>query len=177
MRLIEGITSASRDIRRPPNDVGQHLGPARRTRDDQSGEVPELRWAAGLVELPERPLRQLVETIFLPPDLQSPRLFAFGRGETKLGERNPHLCGPTERVDVGFDFPYRVPRWIAAAAEPIGIVDHARGIDLKKQSPDVIMVGIEDHFEVIGIHVGVAPHETRPDAAGAGVIVHAGADV
>ena len=27
------------------------------------------------------------------------------------------------------------------------------------------------------MHIRVAPHKTRPDAAGAGVIVHAGADV
>ena len=41
----------------------------------------------------------------------------------------------------------------------------------------MIVVGIEDHFEVIGVHVAVAPHQPRADAARSGVVEHPGADI
>ena len=41
----------------------------------------------------------------------------------------------------------------------------------------MIVVGVENHFEVVGIHVGVAPDEPRPDAARARIVEHPRADV
>ncbi len=42
---------------------------------------------------------------------------------------------------------------------------------------DVVVVCIEDHFEIIGVHVRVAPDQTGAHPARSGVFVHAGPDV
>src|SRR5205823_12266836 len=117
--------------------------------------MPELCGTAGLIQSPECPLRQLVEAILLAPDLQSPRLLR-GRGwEAELRKGNAHLRGPAERVNGGLYFPNRIPGVVAPAAEAVGVHLHARRIRLEKQATDVIVIRIEDHFDVIGVHVGV----------------------
>src|SRR5205814_2517941 len=111
------------------------------------------------------------------PDLQSPRLLR-GRGwEAELRKGNAHLRGPAERVNGGLYYPNRIPGVIAPAAEAVGVHLHARRIRLEKQAADVIVIRIEDHFDVIGVHVGVAPHQPRADTARAGVVEHPGADI
>ena len=177
VRVVKRIARRAGDVARAADDVGQHLGAARRAVDHEPVHVPEFRGAAGFVELPERPLRQLVETVLLTPDLQAPGLLVAGRAEPELRERNAHLRRPAERIDGGLHLPDRIPRRVPTPAQTIGIVFHARWIDLKKQPADVIVVRIEDHLEIIGVHVRVAPHEAGPHATRPRVVVHAGADV
>ncbi len=84
VRIVERIPRRTGDVRRTADDVWQQLSAARRARDHEPGEMSELRRAARFVELPERPLRQLVQPVFLPPDLQAPGLLILGRRESEL---------------------------------------------------------------------------------------------
>src|SRR5205807_3482197 len=69
VRVVKRIAHRAGDVARAADHVGQHLGAPGRAVDDEPVQVPELRGAAGFIELPERPLRQLVETVLLTPDL------------------------------------------------------------------------------------------------------------
>ena len=177
MRIEEWITAFAGYVRRAPHHVRRDLGATGRVPNHEPLQVAEHGRAAGLVQPPPRPLRQFVEPVFLAPDLQAPGLLRGRRRVAQLRERNPQLGGPAERVDGGRNFPDRIPGRIAAAAEAVGVLLDARGIDLEEQASDVIVIGVEDHFEIIGVHVGVAPHEASPDPARAGVVVHPRADV
>src|SRR5256886_12246574 len=84
---------------------------------------------------------------------------------------------PADTIDGWSHPPNPIPRRVPTTSQTICIVFHARWIDLKKQPADVIVVRIEDHLEIIGVHVRVAPHEAGPHAPRPRVVVHAGADV
>src|SRR5256886_16466187 len=84
---------------------------------------------------------------------------------------------PADTIDGWSHPPNPIPRRVPTTSQTICIVFHARWIDLKKQPAEVIVVRIEDHLEIIGVHVRVAPHEAGPHATRPPVVVHAGADV
>src|SRR6266516_3223194 len=66
---------------------------------------------------PPRPLRQLVQPVFLTPYLQTPHLLVARRRIAQLRERNPQLRRPAKRIDARLHFPHRIPRFVATATE------------------------------------------------------------
>ena len=126
---------------------------------------------------PPRPLRQLVQPVFLTPDLQAPCLLVARRRIAQLGERNPQLRRPAKRIDVRLHFPHGVPRLIAAAAESVRVLLDTGGIHGEEEPADVIVIGIENDFEVVGREVGIPAHEPCAHAARARVVEHPCPDV
>src|SRR4051812_17762780 len=84
----------------------------------QSLEVPEARWPARFVLVPERPVVLFVASLDEATDLESPRLHRIAR-EAQLTVGNANLRRPPIAVDVCHRLPDRIPRRVAAGvADP-----------------------------------------------------------
>ena len=160
--------------------IGEHLTAAGRRQVVETGEVAAARDQASLPLGHGGPARP-----FLPPRHVAEEIHAPGRGlgvrlaglprppsrpagvVVQLGQRDPELRRPAERVAGHRDVPHRVPAHIGF--DVVVVVDvelHARGVDHEVEGGAAVVVAVEHHVQIVRTGPHVAARERRHDAVG-----------
>ena len=88
----------------------------------------------------------------------------------ELGERDPVLRGPPQRVDPGGHVPHRVPVHVLVAVVIDGVVGlDPGGIDRELEAGAAVVIGIEHDRHVVRGGLVVPPAEQAHDAVGMGI--------
>ena len=158
-------------VRRCPLDVlGQHvgrdLGVARAREPLESGQLAELRGEARARRSVEGPGDGLAVALDDPPDQEAEADAALG-GVVELGERDPVLGGPAERVDPGGHVPHRVPGDVLVRVVVDRVVRlHPRGAHHELVPRAAVVIGVEHQDDLVGGRLLVAAGEEADDAVG-----------
>ena len=175
---VEGI---ARGVRRvvvaAPDHIGQDFHALRRGEVFQPLEIGEARRDAALGLPHEREHVELVLALDPALEAHSPHLRRRAR-EPELGERNPHLDGPAERINRSRGLPHGVPRVvrIAPVVSQQNVPLHARGVDDELEGGATIVVAVQEHPKLVAVGRGVPSSQPADDGLRRGV-EQAGPDV
>ena len=157
------VTTASERVREQLEPLGN--------RDIlQRHQVREARRETALLFPDEGEQRQLVLSLDPAREAHAPHLLPRG-GEPQLGERNPQLDDPPERVDGRRRLPDRIPGIVGelAVASSQDVLLHARRVHDELERGPMIVVAVQQEAEFVAVGVGVAPSQPAHDAERLGV--------